>query len=286
MARPPGPPLPPARRVELPGRGITWVYDTGPRPGAPVVVLLHGWAVTAALNWFPSFGPLSRRYRVIALDHRGHGRGIRTKRAFRLADCADDVAALAGVLGVDSIVPVGYSMGGPVAQLVWHRHPDLVSGLVLCATSGSFRGSAGENVFLSMLPALGFATRVTPGVSRRWLASWLVTNRLGEGPMADWIASELRGNDPAAVLEAGGSLGRFTSARWIGGLDVPAAVVITERDGLVPPSRQRALAAAIPGVSVHAIAADHGACVARPDLFVPALLDACQSVTARMRARH
>ena len=102
--------------------------------------------------------------------------------------------------------------------------------------------------------------------------------------MAQWIASELRGNDPAAVLEAGGSLGRFSSHRWIGDVDGPAAVVVTELDGLVRPSRQRALAAAIPGASVHPVAADHGACVARPDLFVPALLDACVSVTARVRA--
>ena len=36
------------------------------------------------------------------------------------------------------VVVVGYSMGGPVAQLLWQRHPDLVAGLVLCATSDRF----------------------------------------------------------------------------------------------------------------------------------------------------
>jgi 3-oxoadipate enol-lactonase len=246
-------------------------------------VLLHGWAVTAALNWFPSFGALARSYRVVAMDHRGHGRGIRSHRSFRLADCADDVAALADALDVERVVPVGYSMGGPIAQLVWHRHPGRVSGLVLCATSGSFRGRPGDDVFMTMLPALGFAARVAPPSSRRWLASWLVNNRLGDGPFEAWVASELRGNDPAAVLEAGGALNRFSSAAWIGAVDVPTAVVVTENDRLVPPSRQRALAAAIPGATVHAIPGDHGACVARADLFVPALVDACESVTRRAR---
>ena len=65
------------------------------RPGAPVVVLLHGWTATADLNWFACFRPLAEHYRVIALDHRGHGRGLRSAEPFRLEQCADDVAALA-----------------------------------------------------------------------------------------------------------------------------------------------------------------------------------------------
>ena len=40
------------------------------------------------------------------------GRGIRSKRAFRLDDVADDVIAVADVLGIDRFIPVGYSMGG------------------------------------------------------------------------------------------------------------------------------------------------------------------------------
>lgn len=73
------------------------------------------------------FERLSRRFRVIAVDHRGHGRGIRSRRRFRLADCADDAVAVADQLGVERFVAVGHSMGGPIAQLVWKRHPELFS---------------------------------------------------------------------------------------------------------------------------------------------------------------
>src|SRR5436309_15731104 len=124
-----GPALPPGRRRELPGRGTTFVRDLAGPPGAPVLVLLHGLSATADLNWFPSFFPLGRHFRVLAIDHRGHGRGIRSARRFRLSDCADDVAALADVLEIDRFIPVGYSLGGPVAQLLWKRHPDRVAGL-------------------------------------------------------------------------------------------------------------------------------------------------------------
>ena len=65
------------RRLELPGRGELFVRDIpGPDPQAPALLLLHGLGATARLNFGPSFRPLSRHFRVIALDHRGHGRGL------------------------------------------------------------------------------------------------------------------------------------------------------------------------------------------------------------------
>ena len=85
------PTLPPGRPVHLPGRGDTFVRESSGPVGAPTVVLLHGWTATADLNWHHSFETLARHYRVIAVDHRGHGRGLRTDGAFSLTECADDL---------------------------------------------------------------------------------------------------------------------------------------------------------------------------------------------------
>src|SRR5438105_10735 len=103
--------LPPGRTIALPGRGSTFVREVAGPPGAPALLLLHGLTANADLNWFACFEPLGREFRVVALDQRGHGGGIRTRR-FRLEDCADDAAALADVLGIPRFIPVGYSMGG------------------------------------------------------------------------------------------------------------------------------------------------------------------------------
>ena len=76
-------------RAGAPPSSATWRARRERRPS----LLLHGWIASGGLNWFNAFGPLSERYYVVAPDLRGHGRGLRSRRRFRLADCADDVAA-------------------------------------------------------------------------------------------------------------------------------------------------------------------------------------------------
>lgn len=270
--------VPAGRFVELPGRGTTFIREAGPH-GAPTIVLLHGLSATGGLNWLWCFQPLAERYRVISIDHRGHGHGIRT-RHFRLADCADDVAALAEVLGIEQLTPAGYSMGGPIAQLLWHRHRSLVNGLVFCATARNFGGPRQQGVF-SLMPFITTALRTTPGIARRAVMTRIIQQRMPEIPARDWVMDELQGSDPAAIAEAAAAIGRFSSRDWIGEVDVPTAVVVTELDRLVPPRRQLRLAESITGARVIPVQGDHGVCVADPNAFVPALLQACNTVTGR-----
>ena len=58
------PELPPGRRLELPGRGSTFVRELAGPAGAPTIVLLHGWTVTSDLNWFTCYETLGRSFVV------------------------------------------------------------------------------------------------------------------------------------------------------------------------------------------------------------------------------
>jgi pimeloyl-ACP methyl ester carboxylesterase len=274
--------LPRGREVDLGARGVTFIREIDGPPDAPTVFLLHGWLATADLNWFGCYELLGRHFRVIAIDHRGHGRGIRTRDRFRLADCADDVAAVCSALALPPVIPVGYSMGGPVAQLVWHRHPELVAGLVLCATARDFAGKPGERAAFAMLGGATAVARAMPERMRLAVRERVTGNRFdGDTPGGLWARSEFDRSDGRLLLEAGHSLGRFSSRNWIGGVGVPTAVVLTELDGLVPPHRQRKLADAIPGARIFPIAGDHVVCSMQTELFAPVLLRACQDVAAR-----
>jgi 3-oxoadipate enol-lactonase len=280
---PDGPPLPPGRRLKLRGRGTTFIREMEGPPGAPTIVLLHGLGVSADLNWFRCYDALARRYRVIAMDHRGHGRGIRSTRPFRLADCADDVAAVADELGIEQFIPVGYSMGGPITQLVWRRHSDRVSGLVLCATSRSFTPRrASDRLLLTSLLGLSAAARITPPQIRNQVMSRALRGSLQSTPLGRWASREVQRGDQAAILQAAWAVGSFDSRRWVTDVDVPTGVVVTVHDQLVPAWRQVKMADAIPGATVHRVMADHGACVLAAQVFVPGLLDALTSVSQRL----
>ena len=71
--------MPPARTVRIPGRGELFLRDTGGE--GPVVMLLHGWMASGDLNWCAAYADLlDAGYRVLAIDHRGHARGLRGRR--------------------------------------------------------------------------------------------------------------------------------------------------------------------------------------------------------------
>jgi len=279
-------PIPLGRRVELPGRGTTFVREREGPVGAPALVLLHGWMASGGTNWYRVFEPASRHFRVVAPDLRGHARGLRSWRRFRLADCADDVAALLEVLGIDSAIAVGYSMGGPVAQLLWRRHPAKVDGLVLCATSHSFVPGVRERlVFTSAMAAAAGTTRLG-GLVASWphsvVKQWVpVSTRGRPNSIQLWAAAEMRRHDWRMILEAGHAIGHYDARQWIGEVDIPTAVMVTVRDRALEPSQQEKLAMSIPGAAVHRIEDGHVAC-AGPSFAAP-FVDVCLDVASRVR---
>jgi pimeloyl-ACP methyl ester carboxylesterase len=280
-----GPNLPLGRRIELPGRGTTFVREVEGPPGAPTVLLLHGLLASGGLNWFQAFGPMSEHFNVIALDHRGHGRGLRTRSRFRLADCADDAAALIDVLGTGPVIAVGYSMGGPIAQLLWRRHPDAVSGLVLCATSDRFVPVQRERMIFvtAMSAAIGtsrFGGLITRFPVRAIRARAGSVARERPDSLRTWAAAEMRRHDWRMVAEAARAIGVYDSSEWIGDIDVPTTVLVTTEDKAIAPMEQMRLLLAIPDAELHRL--DDGHTVCARGRFGPPLVDACRSVAARI----
>jgi pimeloyl-ACP methyl ester carboxylesterase len=274
------PVLPAGRLLDLPGRGEAFVVDTGVpggNPGAPTLLLFHGLATTSYLTWFSTLDELAASHRVVMLDQRWHGRGIVSER-FSLEDCVDDAAAVLDQLGIPSVVAVGYSMGGALAQLFWRRHPERTAGLVLASTAACWNETRGDAMFY---PTLGRANdRFRDHYRERVLEvrAGLGDDRHVGEEMSTWAWGEFRSTSAWAMLEVLGALGGFDARPWLGEVDVPTAVVVTGRDHAIATSRQRALAAAIPGATVHETPGGHASVVFDVHRWRPVFLSAVAEV--------
>jgi pimeloyl-ACP methyl ester carboxylesterase len=273
--------MPPARTVLVPGRGEFFLRDTGPThpdtdPARPTVMLLHGWVVTADLNWHAAYDALAAAgYRVLAIDHRGHGRGLRAPTRFRLQDCADDAAAVLRTLGTGPVIAIGYSMGGTIAQLMARDHADVVSGVVLSATCQHFQDPETVNAWRWM-GVVGVLIGLMP---RTFYRAGFKRNGLAMDADTAWLIGELMRHEARDVAEAGRELGRFDSRPWLRTVQMPATMVMTTRDSAVSPAKQRELAQAA-GAQVFEVALDHLELTAKPEVYNPALLRALAALPA------
>jgi len=291
LKRPQGPPppippawLPPGHAMLLEGVGETFYRDSGPETAQQgTLLLLHGWTVTADLNWIFAYRRfVEAGYRVIAPDHRGHGRGLRPQVKFRLEDCAADAAQLVRQLGAGPVTVVGYSMGGAIAQLAARDHRDVVDSLVLGATALHWSGPRDRVAWIGMR-AFQWILRMA---SHRFWRELL--RRAGRpNPSRDaWMLSEFSRGSADDIAEAGRELGRFDSRPWVASLDVPVAVVITTEDQLVHPSRQHEIAATIPDAARYTVAGDHDGTILEDGPIFDGILRAVADVRARRGERR
>lgn len=259
----------------------------GGDPDAEVTVLLaHGYALDHRC-WEPIAGLLPTAVefpvRVIAYDHRGHGRSsAATKRTATVERLGDDLAELIDLLVPDGpVVLVGHAMGGLVALALCARHPELVGpapegrvrGLVLMSTG------AGE-MAAEVRAATGMAVESGSGVpSVVNKLMWdleavvgskfvdLVTDRahkaavtatrwslFGENPAEDHLVLTLRmirHHWPKVMAMFRPGLDNYVKKA---ALNVPEGVAVSalvgERDRLVPPEHAAALVARVPDANV------------------------------------
>ncbi len=283
--RPTHQPVPPcdlgsARTVRVADRGEFFLRDLTPAApsGAPVVLLLHGWVVSADLNWHGAYAALTTAgYRVLALDHRGHGRGLRSVSRFRLTDCADDAAAVLRALDTGPAIIVGYSMGGTIAQLMARDHPELVAGVVYTATCQHFQDPETVRTW-RLMGVMGLAIGLAP---RTFYRAGLRRSGVAAGTEAAWTLGELSRHEARDVAEAGRELGRFDSRPWLRAVTAPSAMVLTSKDTAVSPAKQRELAVASGAQAadrVYEAAIDHLQPASHRDTYNPALLKAIASL--------
>lgn len=139
--------------VGLPN-GISLAYiDMGPR-GAPVLVLIHGYT-DSARDWASLAPWLSRGFRLIIVDLRGHGASSKPECCYTRFDFADDVRLLLDRLHIGPVAAVvGHSLGSLVAQTFAELWPAATRRLVLISSTGTSFGPDSSCASASATPTV------------------------------------------------------------------------------------------------------------------------------------
>lgn len=210
------------------------VYTWG--TGAPLV-LLHGNGEDS--TYFRDCIPyLSRFYRVIAVDSRGHGRSERGGEPLTFARMAEDLACVFDALGVLRASLLGFSDGGNLALRFALTYPQAVDRLILNGANVTADGVQ-PWVQLPLYPAVGLLLLAAPFDAR------------------------LRGKrDVLALMTRDQGL----SLADLSGLRLPVLVIVGDRD-MIRPSHTRAIARALPAAQMAVLPGSHFVAAERPARF-------------------
>ena len=137
----------------------------------PAVVLSHALATRAEI-WGYQLPLLTKRFRVLRYDIRGHGKSEAAADSYSFGLLASDVAALLEYLKIDRAAFVGLSIGGMIGQQFALDYPEKLWGLVLCST-GSVTDNRGKAILeerIGTVCAEGLTGQVGPTL-KRWFTS-------------------------------------------------------------------------------------------------------------------
>ena len=123
--------MPARQSVTVRGHKIAY-YEAG--QGSPVI-LIHGLGADSR-HWAANIGPLSRRFRAIAVDLIGYGQSDKPLMRYTPANFAEYMRGFLQAIGVPKASLVGNSLGGWVALELAIRHPQMVDKLVLVDSAG------------------------------------------------------------------------------------------------------------------------------------------------------
>lgn len=280
------------RTVEVLGADVHHLDLPGPTPDAPVVLLVHGlggrWQ-----HWAENLAGLAQHARVVTLDLPGFGRSAPPRSGYAVDGFADVVAALARQLALPPVTVVGHSLGALVALRLAHRHPDLVSSVVLAGgTVGAFAEVLGlrraghqlrhrPRTVAATLLEVATAGLPVPGpvrrqvIARAWLRRlllWPYLHRPADMPAAS-VALLVDGVGTHGVLRVARSVATMRVDRWLHEVDHPVLAIGGEHDHVAPLDQLAAFAQAVPAAETVVLGGvGHMVMLERADAFTDEVL--------------
>ncbi|MDQ1535838.1 MAG: 3-oxoadipate enol-lactonase [Actinomycetota bacterium] len=218
------------------------VVDTATELGAdaPVVVLSNSLGATAAM-WDPQVPDLSRHFRVVRYDTRGHGRSPVPAGPYAIDDLVDDVVALLDGLGVQRAHFVGLSLGGMTGLRLAARHPQRVDRLVVLCTSALLGPAQGWRHRAATVRADG-TSAVAELVVRRWYTGDFATSHPDRVAAAQQMVSGTPAEGYASCCEA---VATMDLTQDLAAITAATLAIAGEDDLATPPGHLERIAAGV-----------------------------------------
>jgi pimeloyl-ACP methyl ester carboxylesterase len=189
--------------------------------GSPALVLVHGWCCDRTY-WKPQMAPLSQRYQVVAIDLAGHGQSGQERRQWTMPAFGADVAAVTTHLGLDRVVLVGHSMGGPVVAEAARQMPGRVLGVVGADTFRDLGVTFTDEEIVKLLAPFQADFSST---SRRYVAEMFTLS--SPAGLMTWIVEDMAAAPPAVGMGAMENNRRYRQelVRTLRNLKVPVVAI-------------------------------------------------------------
>ena len=125
--------------------GVRTVYEVHGDADGPALLFGHAQILSRA-QYAPQVEAFMDRYRVIALDFRGHGESPAGPASYRMEDLALDAIAVLDAEGVERAHYLGSSLGGMVGFALALEHASRLASVTFLATQGVLPAANGERI--------------------------------------------------------------------------------------------------------------------------------------------
>jgi len=228
--------------------------------GPPLV--LSGSLGSTLEMWRPQMTALTERFRVIRVDHRGHGGSPVPAGPYRIADLAGDALALLDALGLDRVAWCGLSMGGMVGMYLGSAAGHRLTSLTLCCTSAHFPDPTPWRDRIAAVTASGTAPIADTVVARWFTPRWAAAHPSEVATAAAMVA----GTPAAGYLASCQAIEAWDHRDQLPAVEVPTLVIAGSADLSTPVEpHSRTIVDGIPGSRLEVLDAAHLATIERTD---------------------
>ncbi len=250
------------------GDGVRIAYRFDGDAALPVLILSNSIGTTLHM-WDGQVTALSRAFRVLRYDTRGHGASGVPAGAYSLDRLGRDVIEMMDALGIERAHFLGLSLGGIIGQWLGLRAPDRLDRLILANTS-DFLGPAPQ--WDARIATTLQAPDMTE-TARMFLGNWFPASMLrAGGPVIDAFRAMLLATDPKGLAGAFAAVRDMDLRRTNALIGRPTLVIAGRDDTVTAASHGERIAATVPGAELRILPAVHLSNVERPAEFLDAVL--------------